>query len=180
MFEVVCNVTFCDVLWRPSNVCIQVYCDKPCLFNLENENESFKIVLYYPFSSCLLTIWLCVIFPFFSHTCWNACLIMKLSNPPSFRAIRALSASQSTFEIYTVDFQLFISYFLIVFFISFYTSSVVFWYFWYRFVLGTIFFKTIICSSVKMKSSHSIPLKLEQKQIDNNLKQIKSCWLCGV
>ena len=35
--------------------------------------------------------------------CWvfyrNAFLIMKLSNPPSFRAIRALIASQSTFEI---------------------------------------------------------------------------------
>ena len=29
----------------------------------------------------------------------NAFLIMKLSNPPSFRAIRALIASQSTFEI---------------------------------------------------------------------------------
>ena len=41
----------------------------------------------------------------FSHTCWfvyrNAFLIMKLSNPPTFRAIRALIASQSTFEIYT-------------------------------------------------------------------------------
>ena len=39
----------------------------------------------------------------FSHTCWlvywNAFLIMKLSNPPSFRAIRALIASQSMFEI---------------------------------------------------------------------------------
>ena len=29
----------------------------------------------------------------------NTFLIMKLSNPPSFRAIRALIASQSTFEI---------------------------------------------------------------------------------
>ena len=29
----------------------------------------------------------------------NAFLLMKLSNPPSFRAIRALIASQSTFEI---------------------------------------------------------------------------------
>ena len=38
-----------------------------------------------------------------SHTCWyffgNAFLIIKLRNPPSFRAIRALIASQSTFEI---------------------------------------------------------------------------------
>ena len=51
----------------------------------------------------------------------NAFLIMKLSNPPSFRAVRALIASQSAFEIYL--------------------------------------FKTIICSSVKMKKSHSFPLK---------------------
>ena len=39
---------------------------------------------------------------FFSHGCWffyrNAFLIMKPSKLPSFRAIRALSASQSTFE----------------------------------------------------------------------------------
>ena len=39
----------------------------------------------------------------FSHTCWffygNAFLIMKLSKLPSFRAIRAPIASQSTFEI---------------------------------------------------------------------------------
>ena len=39
----------------------------------------------------------------YSHTCWfvyrNAFLIMKLSKPPSFKVIRALIASQSTFEI---------------------------------------------------------------------------------
>ena len=40
----------------------------------------------------------------------NAFLIMKLSNPPSLRAIRALIASQLTFEIETVEFQQFISY----------------------------------------------------------------------
>ena len=33
------------------------------------------------------------------HADLLAFLIMKLSNPPSFRAIRALIASQSTFEI---------------------------------------------------------------------------------
>ena len=49
--------------------------------------------------------------------------------------------------------------FLFIFCISFYTSSVVFWHviFWewvcYRYV-----FKTVICSSVKMKKSHNIPL----------------------
>ena len=41
--------------------------------------------------------------PHTGHTCWffygNTFLIMKLSKLPSFRAIRALIASQSTFEI---------------------------------------------------------------------------------
>ena len=47
--------------------------------------------------------WIAPSIGIFPQTCWifyrNAFLIMKLSNPPSFRAIRALIASQSTFEI---------------------------------------------------------------------------------
>ena len=47
--------------------------------------------------------WIAPSIDIFPQTCWffyrNAFLIMKLSNPPSFRAIRALIASQSTFEI---------------------------------------------------------------------------------
>ena len=68
----------------------------------------------------------------FSYTCWffyrNAFLIMKLNKLPlSFRMIRALIASQSMFENKLLTYSQFISYFLIVFWISFYTSSIVFW-----------------------------------------------------
>ena len=40
----------------------------------------------------------------------NVFLIMKLSNPPSFRAIRALIASQSMFEIFTFPLVLMIPF----------------------------------------------------------------------
>ena len=58
----------------------------------------------------------------FSHTCWFLFtemhyLIMELSKLPRFRVIRALIASQSTFEKWNVDLQHFISYFLIGFFL---------------------------------------------------------------
>ena len=56
----------------------------------------------------------------------NAILSMKLSHPSSFRAIRALIASQLTFEKETVACNSLFPYFLTLICISIYTNSGVF------------------------------------------------------
>ena len=87
---------------------------------------------------------------------------MKLSNLPSFRAIRALIASQSTLNYKLLTYN---SLFLTFLFIFLYLILHEFCDVLICDILGIglfqvqYLFKTIICSGVKMKKSHNIPLK---------------------
>ena len=70
-----------------------------------NKNNKFQHDLWHFVIKGILwnRRWIAPSIGIFSHTCWffreMHLVIMKLNNPPSFRAIRALIASQSTFEI---------------------------------------------------------------------------------
>ena len=91
-------------------------------------------------------------FPTHDFVYRNAFLIMKLSKLPRFSVTRALIASQSTFNILFLIFLLLFLYLILHNFCSVLTCDIMgIGLLWVQYL-----FKTIICSSVKMKKSHTI------------------------